>query len=106
VHAALLAWLSSIATRARWPEELRARMIATSIAARAIALEPPAMPRPTSRSGGVIAETVLLVESAAPYWESVDPEIAASWARDRAILGVAGRARAERLARAFAHFSR
>ncbi len=97
VHAALTGWLLRVG-RDRWPLEQVERGLAVAAAARGLADADPGAPATWRALGG-------LLELASGWIEELDFERVAEddrrrWARDRAILGVAGRARAMRLERA------
>ncbi|UJR78460.1 acyl-CoA dehydrogenase family protein [Sandaracinus amylolyticus] len=101
VHAAALAWLLAIGARARWPHEVREQMLAALIATRSLTEADPSAPETHVAVGGVIAATRGVIEACEPCWTSVDDATRARWVRDRAIFGVASKARTQRLASAW-----
>jgi hypothetical protein len=104
VHAALLAWLASVAARHAWPEALRARMLASLVTARSLAQLDATAPEVHVALGGLIADTTSLVEACDAHWPATDADLRARWERDRPLLAVAGKARAQRLAKAWEFF--
>jgi acyl-CoA dehydrogenase len=101
VHAALLAWLSAIGARAAWPMPVRERLVSLLVAARALSSEDPSSAVTHVALGGVIATAQALLTELDPLWASAPEETRTLFARDRALLSVAGKARAARLAKAW-----
>ncbi len=97
VHAALLAWVLQVARRGEWPEAALERLAARIAAARALAIADPTSAGVHIGLGGLILETTRLLDDLDEHWERVDEPTRTRWRRDRAILGVAGTARARRL---------
>jgi hypothetical protein len=98
VHTALLAHVAAIGSRSGWARPLVARLCALIACGRSIATSSPRASEVHVALGGMIAETEALL----PEIDSLMDE---RWKRDRALLGVAGKARAERFARAFERLS-
>ena len=98
VHTALLAHLAAIGSRNGWPHPIVARLCALVACGRSIAIASPRAPEVHVALGGMIAETEALLPI-------IDPLMDDRWKRDKALFGVAGRARAERFARAFERLS-
>lgn len=101
VHAALWAWLVALGVRSGWPRELLARGAALIALSRGLVVEPAASSHVHVVLGGLVEESKALVAALEPEWAKVDPHVRARWERDRAILGVAGSARAQRFTRAW-----
>jgi len=97
VHAALVAWLVQVARRGAWPRPLIERMVSELAALHAVAAAPPSDAAVHVAIGGVLAETARLLADLEPHWATADAESRARWQRDRFVLGVAGKARAQRL---------
>jgi hypothetical protein len=55
-------------------------------------------------AGGLQAQVNSLLQDIAPLWDSVEEQARARWERDRALLKVAGGARAKRLEKAWSRF--
>jgi hypothetical protein len=96
VHAAFLGWLMQVARRSGWPEALQDDVLAAAAAVRSLALSDPESPAVHVALGGVLDLCARLVERTAPLWERVEAPTRERWERDRALLGVAGKARAKR----------
>lgn len=101
VHAAVLAWLLAVGARAGWPRPPRERALSALVTARSLAMLSPSSPVVHLALGGLIAEAHAIVDELEPCWATVDPALRARWERDRPLLGVAGKARAQRLLRAW-----
>ncbi len=101
VNAALLAWLSSIGARAGWPRPVRERLATLLVAARTIAGEDPSSAVTHIALGGLLSAVHALVGEIDPLWASTQGETRALFARDRALLSVASKARAARLDKAW-----
>jgi alkylation response protein AidB-like acyl-CoA dehydrogenase len=102
VNAAMLAYLVREAERLGWPGEWVERTLAVLRAARALALDDPAKPAVHIALAGTLALARTLVTEAEQNWTSTaDDSAFARWQRDRELLGVAGKARIQRTARAW-----
>jgi len=102
VNAAMLAYLVREAARLGWPGEWIEQTVAVLRAARALALDDPAKPAVHIALAGTLALGRTLVAEAEGEWAKiVDDPGYARWQRDRELLGVAGRARSQRTARAW-----
>jgi hypothetical protein len=98
VHAALLAYVGAIGMRNGWDKTVVSKLCALVASARSIATAHPRAPEVHVALGGWIAETSALLAA-------IDPLMDERWQRDKALFGVASKARAERLARAFERLS-
>ncbi|XXF76094.1 acyl-CoA dehydrogenase family protein [Myxococcaceae bacterium GXIMD 01537] len=96
VHAAFLGWLMQVARRSGWPAAVQDEILAVAAAVRSMALSDPESPAVHVALGGVLDLSARLVERAAPLWAQVDAATRERWERDRALLHVAGKARARR----------
>lgn len=105
VHAALLAWLSAIGARAAWPAPVRERLLALLVTARALSLDDQSSPITHVALGGLLTTTSALVTELDPLWASAPEETRVLFARDRALLSVAGKARTARLLRAWSRLA-
>ena len=101
VHASTPAWLLAVGARADWPHAPRERALAALVTARSLAMLSPSSPVVHLALGGLIAEARAIIDELEPCWASVDPALRARWERDKPLLGVAGKARAQRLLRAW-----
>ncbi|MSP60469.1 MAG: acyl-CoA dehydrogenase family protein [Myxococcales bacterium] len=97
VHGALCAWLLGVARGAGWPREIQEPLCGLLAGIRALALDDPLAPEVHLALGGLLRLAARLIEESAPHWTLVDGETRRRWERDRTLLGIAGRARAERL---------
>lgn len=102
VVAAAAAHVVGVGRRASWPAMVLAEGIAVIAALAGLAERPPLDPAVHLALGGALTIFASWLERAEPFWASVRPEVQARWARDRAILAVAGKARAARFERAAA----
>jgi acyl-CoA dehydrogenase len=102
VVAAGAAYLVGVGRRARWPAGVIAEGIAVIAALASLAERPPLDPAVHLALGGVLGGFAAWLERTGPCWATVDADVRQRWERDRAILGVAGRARAARFERAVA----
>lgn len=98
VHTAFLAHVGAIGMRSDWPRDLLAKICALVATGRSIATANPRASETHVALGGMIAQSETLLPE-------IDPRMDASWARDKALLQVAGKARAERFTRAFERIS-
>jgi hypothetical protein len=97
VHAALVAWWVQVARRAAWPRPSIERMLSELAALHALAAAPPSDAAVHVAIGGILAESARLLADLEPHWATADADSRARWQRDRFVLGVAGKARAQRL---------
>ncbi|MBD8505050.1 acyl-CoA dehydrogenase family protein [Hoyosella sp. G463] len=100
--AAVLGWLLRIARESEWPRDIQEQLVATIVALRAISGGDPASPAVHIALAGALASAAHAIEKLEPLWADADPGVAAMWQRDKALLGIAGRARAARLDTAWA----
>jgi acyl-CoA dehydrogenase len=101
VHAGLLAFLSAIGARAGWPLPVRERLALLLVAVRALSAEDPSSPETHVALGGALSSAHALLAEIDPLWATAPEETRTLFARDRALLMVAGKARASRLAKAW-----
>lgn len=97
VHAAFLGWLLQVARRASWPRAIVQEILLLITAARALATMAPDDPTTHVALGGLLASSRRLRDELTPHWQLVAPAPRALWERDRPLLDVAGKARAQRL---------
>lgn len=103
VHAACIAWLVAEARRRGWPAAWAERALMLLHALAGIAKLDPRAPSTHIALGGALATGEGLVLEADALWAiAAEDPAALRWARDRSIFGVAGKARAQRLAAAWA----
>jgi hypothetical protein len=96
VHAAFLGWLLQVARRSGWPERVQDEALALAVTCRGLALEPPSSPAVHVALGGALELCQRLVSGLEEQWAQVDAPTRELWVRDKALLGVAGKARAKR----------
>ncbi len=97
VHAAALAYLLRVCRRSGWPDAIATRLVAALVLARTVGLARPSRPATHIALAGLIDETRAVVAALDDHWSEADPAVAAAWRRDRALFGVAAKARARRL---------
>lgn len=95
VNAALLGHLVQVGRRNGWPAETIESLLVMISALRPIAAAPHD-PLGHRILGGVLAQLASVLDQDLP----MEPEVAARWQRDRALLKIAGKARQARLDRA------
>ena len=100
VHAALLGWLAGIARRNDWPSQTVEQILGLAAGVRTLALADPSSRATHLALGSLLARAEALLELTEPLWADIDEETRERWNRDRALLSVAAKARAARLARA------
>jgi acyl-CoA dehydrogenase len=96
VHCALLGYLVGVARRHDFARDLIERMLAAAAATRAIALADPKDPATHVTLAGAITLATTLVSELESVWEDFEDDEWSRWQRDRALLRVAGAARAAR----------
>ena len=105
VSAATAAYLLSTARRLQWPVELAAGLAAVVVTLRGLANAPPDAPGVHLALAGALSSLRELARASEPAWAaSGDPDGAGRWVRDAPLLGIAEKARAARLASAWATF--
>lgn len=97
VQAALLAWLIRAAHERGFSRATTARMCALVEALRALAGRDPGDPLAHIALGGVQETSVATIAELDAEWATKPDEVWRSWNRDRTLLGVASRVRAQRL---------
>ncbi len=100
VVAAAAAHVVGLGHRARWPAMVIAEGIAVIGGLASLAERPALDPAVHLGLGGALTGFRAWLERTKPCWASVDAEVRQRWERDRAILGVAGKAREARFERA------
>lgn len=93
VHAALLAWILQVARRGSWPRDIVERIVMLLVAASGLAGSDAGNAAVHIGLAGLIADTEALLAACEPYWAGADAHTRERWQRDRALLGVAGKAR-------------
>jgi hypothetical protein len=96
VHCAVLGYLTGVARRHDFARDLIERLLAAAAATRAVALADPKDPATHVVLAGAITLSSALVTELESVWEDFEDDEHARWLRDRALLEVAGAARAAR----------
>jgi hypothetical protein len=96
VYAAILAWVLQVGRGAAWPEQVLEDIVLGLASMSAIATANPVRPATHVALAGLLAHSERVLCDSEPCWNSVEPETRARWLRDRALLQVAGKARARR----------
>lgn len=97
VHAALLGWLLQLARRLGWPRGMVQELVLLLTAARSLCAVAPDDPAGHVALGGLLEGCRRLLAEAAPRFAEAEATTCAHWERDRALLAIAGKARAQRL---------
>lgn len=106
VHAALVGYLIGTAQHHRLAPGAVERLAMIAAALAGLGAADPRAPATHIALAGAIAAGAAAIAELEAVWATVPDEEWARWQRDRAILQVAGRARAERLARAWESLGR
>lgn len=103
IQAATIAYLSAEARARGWPQAWRERAVALLHALAGLARLDPLAPQTHVALAGALAVGAALIAETDPLWAVAAGEPGAvRWARDRRLSGVAGKARVQRLASAWA----
>ena len=104
VYAAVIGWLVRVG-RTSWPQPTIERLLAHLATLRALGELDPLSPATHIVLGGALAEMNEAIAAADDLWQTVEPDLAAMWQRDRALMQVAQRARTARLESAWSAFA-
>jgi acyl-CoA dehydrogenase len=96
VHCALLGYLVGVARRHAFARDVTERLLAAAVATRGLALADPKDPATHIALAGALSLATTLVAELEPAWEYGGGDEWKRWQRDRALLKVAGAARAAR----------
>ncbi|WP_428262415.1 acyl-CoA dehydrogenase family protein [Haliangium sp.] len=96
VFAAVAAWLLQVGRRSEWPAEHLEALLLALVAVDGVATADPSQPTTHLALAGLIAHVDRVVQACEPHWDAVDEPTRTRWRRDRALLRVAGAARARR----------
>jgi acyl-CoA dehydrogenase len=96
VHAAVLAYVLSLAKRFSWPHQAREQLLAILHASRAIALSDPSARETHLALAGVLSLARRFLAESKDHFALLDAETRARWERDAVLLTVAERARTAR----------
>lgn len=101
VTAAAVGWLVRVGRQADWPQPVLQRLLGIVAALRGLSGCAASSVGVHVGLGGVFDDVERLFEDIEPLWDRADESTRARWERDRPLLGVAGRVRAQRLATAW-----
>jgi acyl-CoA dehydrogenase len=101
VMAAFLGWLVQLGRRFAFPQPILQELALLVAAVTTLAAAPPLEPALHVALGGFLERLDQLVSACEPHLAAIDPETRARWERDRSLLRVAGRVRAQRLSAAW-----
>jgi acyl-CoA dehydrogenase len=105
VSAAILGYLFRNARIYGWGREVMERIAGLIVSVRSLALEPPGASSVHIVMDDVLKQIKLMVESLDPLWEKAGESAKQAWARDKAVMNIADKARAARLQRAWKNYS-
>ncbi|GHG97449.1 acyl-CoA dehydrogenase family protein [Comamonas sp. JC664] len=98
VQLAMLGWLIQVGRRSGWPDEVREELLALAVMMRGLSqADPTADSTHIALGGGLALTKRAVLERCEPLWATTDAITQERWARDRVLLGVAGKVRAKRL---------
>ncbi|AKQ67752.1 Acyl-CoA dehydrogenase [Myxococcus hansupus] len=98
VQLAMLGWLIQVGRRSGWPDDVREELLALAVMMRGLSqADPMADSTHVVLGGGLALTKRAVLERCEPLWASTDAITQDRWARDRVLLGVAGKVRAKRL---------
>lgn len=101
VMAAALGWLVQVGRRCGWPQPVVQELLMLVAAGGELAACPPSDEATHVALGGWLASLERLIASSAEHWGLVDAQTRERWERDRPLLRVASKVRAQRLAAAW-----
>lgn len=97
VMAAFLGWLSQLSRRFTFPQPIAQEIAVLVAAVTTLATSPPLDSAVHVALGGFLERIEQLVATCAPHFATMDEQTRSRWERDRPLLRVAGRVRAQRL---------
>ncbi len=103
MHGALLGHVVGVARRAGWPAESIEELLTLAASVRELSSAPPLDRGTHVALAGLLGAAHRTLERLEPHWAKVDEPTRSRWVRDRAILGVAGKARDARRKAAWSH---
>lgn len=106
VFGAILGHLFRIASLFDWPYEIREELLSLLVTIRTLASLDPLGMDVHIALGGLFSQMSHLLDTMEPFWDLVDKETTDLWQRDRALMDIAGKARALRLSTAWKHYSK
>jgi len=101
VSAGILGYLTRCAALYGWPQSVYEDLLGTLVAVRPLAMSDPLSPAVHIALAGVQRCLDGITSGLDPYWEKAPEADRRAWRRDRAVLQIAGKARATRLASAW-----
>jgi hypothetical protein len=101
VHAALTGYLIGVARRHGFPHDVQERLLVLAVATRSLAHADPRAATTHAALAGVLDFARQLVDEVVPLWAAAPDAEWSRWQRDRPLLQVAGKARAQRRERAW-----
>lgn len=105
VMAALLGYLLQIARGAGWPRPVLQELALLLTVGYGLGGAPPLEPAVHVALGAWLEQIERLLATCEPLWSALDADTRARWERDRPLLRVAGKVRAQRLAAAWSHLA-
>ncbi|MCI0671406.1 MAG: acyl-CoA dehydrogenase family protein [Myxococcaceae bacterium] len=96
VHLALLGWLIQVGRRSDWPQSVRDAALAHAVTFHALAKADVSSSAVHVALAGALAQVGRLLDEVEALWARVDAPTRERWERDRRLLAVAGKARAQR----------
>jgi len=105
VTAAAVAFACRCACLFGWPSPLRERMLTALVTLRTLSDDDPSSPAVHILYAGAAGMVAEIMREAQTLFDAADEATHAAWARDSALLDVAGSARAARRAKAWEHYN-
>jgi alkylation response protein AidB-like acyl-CoA dehydrogenase len=100
VFGAVLAYLVAVGRASRWPAAVLASLVAPIVALRSLAEQDPSAPSTHLALGATLDHAKAAVDALDARWDTVETARRDGWYRDRVLLQIASKARAERMSAA------
>ncbi len=105
VSAAILGYLFRIASLYGWSQSIKEALLGLITAIRPLAMADPLSAQIHIAYAGLQWSMGQLIQESASCWDRTPNEVRTAWERDRAVMGIAGKARTIRLETAWKRFS-
>jgi len=103
ITASILGFLFRIASVFEWPKDTKEQMLALITCIKALSQSNPLDNRVHIYLGGLLRLFDSFIVSIEPMWKHTDDSTRSRWHRDKALLTIAGKVRAQRLSKAWSY---